>query len=770
MELLLEGTLKQIKDQASKGLLTWKGRKVLFDPFLPLDLLIEIEAKEPSQFSLAPLMTVGSREEPVDQWEPLAPLGALQGGVFRLWKDPNMFRWVRKIQALPSLISAKELDTLLQEDFPFRWKGEKPRLKPAPLPILKLVDRTGGFANLLLDYGAWGIVDFHSREQPDEEKYWENDLLTTGFKKKIVGASHYFCALDQVGQTLSFLLDVGWKVIDYQGKEVVRQHQIDCSVKEQENVLLLRGTLQFGQHSASIQDVMGAFERHERWIDLSPHQVGLIELPPAWEALIEEERSPEGLRVRQTQIGLLSQLDLLPPEYRFAQWQETLPSPAFQGTLFPYQQKGVDWLSFLYRTGCSGLLADEMGLGKTVQMLAFLTLREGPVLIVMPVTLLSLWKQQIEHFLPGTSVYIHQGPGRAQSLSGNTQIILTSYSMLRSDLHLFTEIAFDTVILDEAQMIKNSTTQVAQSVYQLKSRFRLALTGTPLENRVEEIVSIFRFLLPTLFKEKVSALDTLTRKKMNPFILRRTKKEVGLDLPEKIVQTIGVDPSDEEYALYETLLQTRKTRLLQQIAEEGGAAHRMEILELILRLRQHCCHPQLLDPSYTGECRKFERVLSDLEEVISSGHKVLLYSQFTSMLKLFRQACQNRGWKWVYLDGTTQDRNEPTQQFQNDPTVSIFLISLKAGGVGLNLQAADYVFLYDPWWNTAVEHQAIDRAHRIGRKETVIARKYFTTQSIEAKILDLQSKKEALTEELWSEQGLIEMLPLEYDEILGFFV
>jgi SNF2 family DNA or RNA helicase len=557
---------------------------------------------------------------------------------------------------------------------------------------------------------------------------------------------------------------MGWKVRDFRDKRVVRQSGVNCETEEKPDAILLRGTIQFEDKKLPIQDVVGCFERHERWIDLSPHEVGLIELPPSWESILDEEKTPDGIRVRKAHIGLLDEIAALPPSYQRAEWKDRVPAPAFHGTLFPYQQKGLSWLSFLYQSGFSGLLADEMGLGKTIQVLAFLTIREGPVLIVMPVTLISLWKQQLQTFLPGVDFYVHQGTDRLEDLEGQS-IILTSYATLRSDAHLFNQMTFDTVVLDEAQMIKNSTTQIAETVYRLKAKFRLALTGTPIENRIEEILSLFRFLMPNLIE---APLNERSRKKMQPFILRRTKQDAGLDLPEKIVQVIGVGPSDEEYALYENLLRTKRTELMQKIAEEGLPAHRMEVLELILRLRQQCCHPALLDPSYTGQCLKFEQVLQDLEEVIASKHKVLVYSQFTSMLQLFRKQFEERGWNFVYLDGSTRDRETPVHEFQNNPDVSIFLISLKAGGVGLNLQAADYVFLYDPWWNSAVEQQAIDRAHRVGRKNTVIARKYFTTQTIEAKILDLQAKKSELAEGLWDNEKSSETL--SFEQILDLLV
>ncbi len=748
MELLLKGSIKAIKEAAAKGSLAWREKKVILDPFLPLGFFFEISPLDEGRFSLIPRVRMGSRVEGIEKFDLLSPLGALQGGTFRFWENPDHF------EERPSLVTAQELEKLLKEGLSHQFRGEKPRLKPAPLPLLRLTDRTGGFGNLHLGYGAWGEVAFHDHLPTPEEVHWEKDLLETAFKKKIVGASHYFCPLDQVGQSIAFLLEMGWKVFDYLGKKVIRQQAIACETHEAEDHVILRGKVRFGEQELQIQDIVGAFERHERWIDLSPHEVGLIELPPSWESILDEERSPQGIHVRKAHIGLLSEIAPLPPSYMPAQWEEIQPTPAFQGTLFPYQLKGLSFLSFLYRSGFSGLLADEMGLGKTVQVLAFLTHIKGRVLIVMPVTLLSLWKQQIEQFLPGTDVYIHQGEKRLASLE-DCKVILTSYSTLRLDSLLFMQEEFDVVILDEAQMIKNASTQIAQCVFSLKAKFRLALTGTPIENRVEEIHSLFRFLMPSL--------QNLSLKKIRPFILRCTKQEVGLDLPEKIIQVIGVEPSEDEYDLYEKMLQSKKTELAKKIAEEGLPAHRMEVLELILRLRQLSCHPSLLDPSYTGEARKFTQVLIDLEEVISSQHKVLVYSQFTSVLKLFEKEFKEKGWNYVYLDGSTKDRERPVEQFQNDPSVSIFLISLKAGGVGLNLQAADYVFLYDPWWNTAVENQAIDRAHRIGRKETVIARKYFTTQTIEAKILDLQAKKEALAQTLWEGEESTESL--SFDEL-----
>jgi len=709
--MLLNGSLTEIKEAAAKGRLSWNGKKVIFDPFLKIRFFYEIEPLEAGNFSLRPRVKVGSREEDAATYELLTDLGALQGGTFRLWENPDQF------EKYPEKVSGKELEKLIKEGLSHKFRGEKPRIKPAPHPVLRLIDRSGGFATLHMEYGEWGEEPFQN--QTEEERYWEKDLLETGFKRR---GSEYYCPLDIAPKSLAFLLEMGWKIFDARSKRVVKQSGIECSVEETGDALILKGTARFGEQEHPILDVS------ERWVDLSPHEVGLLELSPAWYDLADEEKTPSGIRVRKSHIGMIA--DIV-PTFRPALWEEKTPASDFRGTLYPYQQKGLSWLWFLYQAGFSGLLADEMGLGKTIQVLAFLSLREGPALIVMPVTLLALWRQQIETFLPGSD------------------ITLVSYAMLRARSDEYYAMNFDTIVLDEAQMIKNAETQIAQTVFRLKSRFKLALTGTPIENRTQEVASLFHFLMPGL----CSASD-INYKKLRPFILRRTKEEVGLDLPEKIIQTIGVDPSEEEMQRYDTLLQTKR-------------GDQMEVLELILRLRQHACHPRLVDPSYTGEPSKFSQVLHDIAEVVASKHKVLLYSQFTSVLQLFRQQFEERGWNYVYLDGSTKDRETPVREFQNNADVSIFLISLKAGGVGLNLQAADYVFLYDPWWNSAVENQAIDRTHRIGRKNPVIARKYFTTQTIEAKILELQSKKAELAQGLWNENPVE---TLSYEQLIELLI
>jgi SNF2 family DNA or RNA helicase len=602
--------------------------------------------------------------------------------------------------------------------------------------------------------------------------------------KKWLDSSRYYCPLDKVSKSLAFILDMGWKIYDHRHRQVLRQKTDDIESSVEGPHVLVRGKVQYERYSADLKSVVGAFNRKERFIDLSSDAVGLLEEGGKWEGLSEHEIVADAIAIKRERVGLLEDLFAHSAQHDYAELFRSLPkgwqmaagevSSSFQGELFGYQREGVKWLEFLREGRCGGLLADEMGLGKTVQVVAFFSQLQisKPCLIVVPTSLLFNWKREFERFLPSCPVHVFAGEAPA-----SPQIVLTTYAVLRLQADLFQSIDFQVIVLDEAQAIKNPDTKTAQIAFSLKGEMRVAITGTPIENRLQDLFSLFHFLLPGLLGSRSDFQATLiasgsdarylqqVKRKLRPFLLRRKKEAVLQDLPAKMEQIVWVDMTEAQRNLYDQWVHRTKAGLIQKVSLDGMGAHRMEILEAILRLRQLCVHPFLVEKQEDGEffhwSGKAERLIQDLQEAVEEGKKVLVYSQFTTMLHLIRREVANKGWSFVYLDGSTADREAAVQQFQEDPSVSIFLISLKAGGVGLNLTAADYVFLFDPWWNEAVEQQAIDRAHRLGRKETVIARRYVTALSIEEKIMHLKKHKLSLAQGLFEESGDLSSLSLD---------
>ncbi|PJD96724.1 MAG: helicase SNF [Parachlamydia sp.] len=670
-----------------------------------------------------------------------------------------------------------------------------PKTNPSPIPCLVLKDRLGSFADLWMDYGTVRVPYFKSEPiknpavQRDEstEKLWENDLIETGFQIKTVGTSHYYCPLDQVPKSLSFLLELGWTVLDCQGNRVIGHSDISLQLQSGQTEIFIRGKVRFETHEANLADVVGAFNRRDRFVSIGAGVVGL--LPQSLEKgsfaqLAEEgEIVSGGLKVKKNHFGALSELFDSPyqiaTDRSFDQLRESLStwntdvgftsSQNFLGELRPYQAQGVKWLKFLYEHHFNGILADDMGLGKTVQVLAFLALLDPtlPTLIVVPTSLIFNWRKEIERFLKGWPLTIHHGSSRKQFDQWNQKgILLTSYTTLRLDLNLFKPIEFQGIFLDEAQAIKNAHTQTAQALQQLKGAFKLSITGTPVENHLGELWSHFHFLMPDLLGDEKAFEGDLQasegdlrylqkiKRKIKPFVLRRKKEEVAKDLPEKIEQIVWIEMAPEQRQVYEDYLSGVRGNLFKKVELDGMSKHRMEVLEAILRLRQICCHPLLVtaqQETAPAPSAKLEALLQDLELILEENKKVLVYSQFTSMLKLIAQRFQQRDWKFAYLDGSTVNREQVVTQFQEDAATPLFLISLKAGGIGLNLTSADYVYLFDPWWNEAIENQAIDRAHRIGRKETVIAKRFITVESIEEKIQKLKEHKRNLIEGLFDD-------------------
>jgi SNF2 family DNA or RNA helicase len=546
-------------------------------------------------------------------------------------------------------------------------------------------------------------------------------------------------------------------------------------------------------------------------------------------------------------------------EEKRRRWQEvgqaqTWPVPdGVQARLRDYQQGGYQWLCLLDEMGWGGCLADDMGLGKTLQTLSFLqhVVERYPSethLVVCPTSLLYNWEAEMKKFVPLLERYIHYGAGREldEETFRRARVILTSYGMVRSDIQHLSALRFGYVILDESQAIKNPASQARKAVQQLQARNRIALSGTPVQNRTFDLYAQMDFLNPGMlgsaefFREEFATpIDrngdkeaaARLRKLVYPFILRRTKEQVARDLPDKTEMILWCEMGELQRRIYNKYKEAYRSALLDRIAEEGMGRSSIYILEGLTKLRQICDSPALLrregrrgglgfaegegsgDPlvakdgeeggdaderasvgsggegggvavvaaenggaaaeggspvaggegRYPNESAKMEELIREIEEN-AGHHKALVFSQFTSMLRLIRQALEEKGIPYLYLDGSVpaEERRRAVQQFQEEEDTRIFLISLKAGGVGLTLTAADYVYLVDPWWNPAVEQQAIDRSHRIGQEKKVFAYRMICRDSVEEKILQLQERKRSLAADLIADEaGFVKTLTRE---------
>ncbi len=453
----------------------------------------------------------------------------------------------------------------------------------------------------------------------------------------------------------------------------------------------------------------------------------------------------------------------------------------FSGTLRPYQRDGLGWLHHLRELGIGGCLADDMGLGKTVQLLALLSDLYGPEkpgagagvgvrpsLIVAPRSLLFNWKEEAARFAPHLRVVEHHGTDRSKSAEfAGADLVLTTYGTLRADAAHLAAADFEYVVLDEAQAIKNATSQTAKAARLLKARHRLALSGTPIENHIGELWSLFEFLNPGMlgaarwFRRHFGGRAVPPQRRemlaaaLRPLILRRTKEQVAPELPARVEQTLWCDLEPPQRELYDTLRLSYRASLLEKVKTEGMQSARMHVLEALLRLRQAACDPSLINPSSQDEGTKLEVLMEELEDVIESGHRALVFSQFTSFLSLAAKKLEKQKIRYAWLDGKTVDRQRVVRSFQEPDGPPVFLISLKAGGVGLNLTSADYVFLLDPWWNPAVEAQAIDRTHRIGQEKPVFAYRIIARDTVEEKILELQASKRELADSILTEDNSV---------------
>ena len=497
------------------------------------------------------------------------------------------------------------------------------------------------------------------------------------------------------------------------------------------------------------------------------------------------QQNAAGYRINNTQAGFLEATLRQHVDWKVqapAAWRERAakqsgeakldcpPLGDLEPVLRPYQQQGVAWLHFLRTNGFGGILADEMGLGKTLQTLAYLRfIRQSqpglaPMLVICPTSLVFNWLAEVKKFTPELKVLALHGPDRHARFADipASDLVVTSYALIRRDAEKYRGLEFDTVVLDEAQHIKNRQTQNAQAVKAVRAKHRLVLTGTPLENSVLDLWSIFDFLMPgylgtakdfreryelPIAKEKNAEAQSRLARRLRPFLLRRLKREVAKDLPAKLEQVSFCELTPDQRAVYQQVIEASRKEILEADGPQGLTKSRMVVLTALLRLRQVCCDLRLLkldnlNPTTTsGKLDLFGELL---EEVIDGGHRVLVFSQFVGMLTLLKERLAAEKIEFCYLDGSTTDRAAVVERFQTQAGIPVFLISLKAGGVGLNLTGADSVIHFDPWWNPAVEDQATDRAHRIGQAKVVTSYKLITRDTVEEKILILQNRKRAV--------------------------
>ncbi len=531
----------------------------------------------------------------------------------------------------------------------------------------------------------------------------------------------------------------------------------------------VEATFHAGSHRVSAQAVFEAFAQNASVVPLM--EGGFAGLPTDWlsqhgaqlQALLQTRNEQRMLQPHQgpAWVRLLTDLQepipaFLEPYQKMVEGFTHLPEARLPqdltASLRSYQTEGVRWLQHLQTYGLGALLADDMGLGKTLQALC--TFTQG-TLVVAPTSVVHNWMAELKRFRPSLTVQLYHGPQRV--LNKNADVVVTTYALLRIDQEILSAHRWNTVVLDEAHAIKNKDSQVARAAYALQSHFKIAITGTPVENRLEELWSHMHFLNPGLlgsyntFSERYSASDThhgVLKKTLQPFVLRRKKQDVAPELPSRTHMVLRCTLTEEEQRVYNAVQSATLTQALKALNEQNNV---MLALEALLRLRQAACHSALVPGQQATHSSKTLLLVETLQDIVEEGHKALVFSQWTSFLDLIQPHLQQQGISYTRLDGHTTQRAQVVEHFQQPNGPSVMLLSLKAGGTGLNLTAADHVFLMDPWWNPAAEDQAADRAHRIGQTKPVVISQLIAENTVEERILLLQQHKRLLAESLFEE-------------------
>jgi len=802
-----------------------------FDAGEPWRLAIRADAQE-GKYVLAGTLQRGEQRLPLD-----AALAITRGGFvifpnsIARFADEGINPWAELLRREQVEIPAAELDDFVtsiatsRSPVPIEWPpgiGWEERRVP-PLAMLELHEGRGSAYGMpLFAYDGVAVAAMSAgRAVYDEQQrtIFLRDAAEEARKLEVLWGAGFTRHEEEVSilsvramDAIPKLMEAGWEVRIPDGI-FAGAGELALEINSGIDWFDVNGSVTFGAEKVRLPRLLNALRKGESVVRLEDGRLGLVrsewreQLEPFLAAASDEQES--GLRFRRNQVLLLDALLATRAEVSFDDVFEQArrrildvkvvpeqPPDSFRGALRPYQAEGLGWFSFLRELGFGGCLADDMGLGKTVQVLAMLEQRRRaagsdrrPSLVVAPRSVVFNWKAEAARFTPELRLLDHSTPDRIRAADHFAQfdVVLTTYALLRREAEFFADVEFDYAILDEAQAIKNAASQAAKAAMLLRAQHRLALSGTPVENHLGELGSLFEFLNPGMLRAKSTGVTKLLRhagskapdaavartmlaRAVRPFILRRTKTQVAPELPDRVEQTIWCELEPKQRKLYDELRDFYRASLLGRVAEKGMNSSKIHILEALLRMRQAACHPGLVDKKRVGETSaKLEALFEELPNLIEGGHKVLVFSQFTSLLAIVRSEVRKRNLQHAYIDGATRDREAEVQRFQNDPAVPLFLISLKAGGLGLNLTAAEYVFLLDPWWNPAVEAQAIDRAHRIGQSRNVFAYRLVARDTIEEKILQLQQNKRALADAIIGEENSIlrQLTPEDLDLLLS---
>ena len=641
---------------------------------------------------------------------------------------------------------------------------------------------------------------FHRIKRSAEwEKKQFNLLLSLGLKKtsslfsnlEVASAEENpsYGAINWVNEHIEILQASGFEIEQATGQKkfVFGASKIDLEVKEGNDWFDIHAVVWFGKYQIPFLSLKQHILHKKREFLLPDGEVAII--PDKWftqyGSLFSLAEAGKTLKLKKHHIGLINDLaedslanvTLERKLQRLSDFEDIADTQMpvhFKGSLRDYQKAGYNWFSFLREYNFGGCLADDMGLGKTIQTLAMLQKvkeddqlleTQTTSLIIMPTSLIYNWLTEAKKFTPKLKILAHTGTNRNKDVANfaNYDIIITTYGVTRVDVDELKNFYFNYIILDESQNIKNPASKSFKAVRSLKSKHKLILSGTPVENSVSDLWSQLTFLNPGLlgtqaffYEEYVQAIEKKKDEEkarklqsiIKPFVLRRTKEQVAAELPPKTEQVIYCDMSEDQAAYYEKTKSAYRNDLLQSMDDGTFAKKQVQLLQGLTALRQLANHPVMIDGTYVSDSGKFENVIHTLDNVLKGGHKVLVFSQFVKHLDIFKKHFEAENIPFAYLDGATRNRGEIVSEFQQNTELKVFLISIKAGGVGLNLTQADYVFILDPWWNPAVEQQAIDRTHRIGQDKKVFIYKFIAKDTVEEKILALQNRKKSLANSL----------------------